>query len=56
MIQQPEKNKESYLHVPYGMTVHGVDEERAVVEVLRTSTQMSKNVREMESRCAALLN
>ena len=56
MIQQPEKNKESYLHVPYGMTVHGADEERAVVEVLRTSTQMSKNVREMESRCAALFN
>jgi len=56
MIQQPEKNKESYLHVPYGMTVHGAEEERAVVEVLRTSTQMGKNVRAMESRVATLFN
>jgi len=56
MIQQPEKNKESYLHVPYGMTVHGEEEVRAVVEVLRTSTQMSKNVREMESRVAKLFS
>ncbi len=56
MIQQPEKNKESYLHVPYGMTVHGEEEVRAVVEVLHTSTQMSKNVREMESRVAKLFS
>jgi len=56
MIQQPEKNKESYLHVPYGMTVHGAEEERAVVQVLRTSTQMGKHVRDMESRVATLFN
>jgi len=43
-----------YIHVPYGKTVHGEEEIEAVVKVLRTSTQMSKNVREMEERIAAL--
>jgi len=43
-----------YIHVPYGKTVHGEEEVEAVVNVLRTSTQMGKNVREMESRIAAL--
>ncbi len=45
-----------YIHVPYGKTVHGEEEIEAVVKVLRTSTQMSKNVREMEERIAALYN
>lgn len=43
-----------YIHVPYGKTVHGEEEIDAVVHVLRTSTQMGKNVREMEERIAAL--
>ncbi len=43
-----------YIHVPYGRTVHGEEEVEAVVNVLRTSTQMGKNVREMESRVADL--
>lgn len=43
-----------YIHVPYGRTVHGEEEIAAVVNVLRTSTQMGKNVREMEERIAAL--
>ena len=43
-----------YIHVPYGRTVHGEEEVEAVVKVLRTSTQMGKNVREMEERIAAL--
>ncbi len=43
-----------YIHVPYGKTVHGEEEIEAVVNVLRTSTQMGKNVREMEERIAAL--
>lgn len=43
-----------YIHVPYGKTVHGEEEIDAVVQVLRTSTQMGKNVREMEERVAAL--
>ncbi len=45
-----------YIHVPYGRTVHGEEEVEAVVKVLRTSTQMGKNVREMEERVAALYN
>ncbi|MCD6063842.1 MAG: NDP-hexose 3,4-dehydratase [Flavipsychrobacter sp.] len=43
-----------YIHVPYGKTVHGEEEVEAVVNVLRTSTQMGKNVREMEERIAKL--
>lgn len=45
-----------FIHVPYGRTVHGEEEIEAVVNVLRTSTQMGKNVREMEERIAALYN
>jgi len=40
--------------IPYGKTVHGEAEIAAVAEVLRTSTQMGKNVREFERRVAAL--
>lgn len=43
-----------YIHVPYGKTVHGEEEIEAVVKALRTSTQMGKNVREMEERIAGL--
>lgn len=43
-----------YIRVPYGSTVHGQEEIDAVFEVLRTSTQMGKHVREMEERVAAL--
>lgn len=43
-----------YIHVPYGKTVHGEEEIEAVVNVLRTSTQMGKHVRELEERIAAL--
>ena len=44
------------IRVPYGMTVHGEAEIEAVVNVLRTSTQMGKHVREMESRIASLFD
>ncbi len=43
-----------YIPVPYGKTVHGEEEIEAVVNVLRTSTQMGKHVRELEERIAAL--
>ncbi len=43
-----------FIHVPYGRTVHGEEEVEAVVKVLRTSTQMGKNVREMEERVSTL--
>lgn len=49
-------SKENYIHVPYGRTVHGEEEIAAVVEVLRTSTQMGKNVRAMEEGIAALFD
>lgn len=42
------------VRVPYGQTVHGEAEIAAVVEVLRTSTQMGPRVRAMEERVAAL--
>ena len=45
-----------YISVPYGKTVHGEEEIAAVVNVLRTSTQMGKNVRQMEDRVAGLYN
>lgn len=44
----------NYPHVPYGKTVHGQEEIDAVVEVLKTSTQMGKNVRALEERVANL--
>ncbi|MEO8564348.1 MAG: aminotransferase class I/II-fold pyridoxal phosphate-dependent enzyme [bacterium] len=42
------------MRVPYGQTVHGEEEIAAVVEVLRTSTQMGTRVRTFESRIADL--
>lgn len=46
--------KIDFIKVPYGQTVHGQDEIDAVVHVLRTSTQMGKHVREMESKISIL--
>lgn len=43
-----------YIHVPYGKAVYGEAEIEAVMNVLRTSTQMGKHVREMEERVAGL--
>ena len=48
--------KEKYVHVPYGMTVHGREEIDAVVKVLKTSTQMGKNVREFEAKVAKMFD
>ncbi|WP_423605153.1 DegT/DnrJ/EryC1/StrS family aminotransferase [Sphingomonas sp. MS122] len=42
------------MRVNYGQSVHGEAEIAAVVNVLRTSTQMGANVRAMEARVAAL--
>lgn len=47
-------NQQNFPRVPYGMTVHGEDEIAAVVNVLRTSTQMGKHVAEMENKVADL--
>jgi CDP-4-dehydro-6-deoxyglucose reductase, E1 len=42
------------MRVNYGQTVHGEAEIAAVVEVLRTSTQMGRSVRAMQERVAKL--
>jgi len=46
------KNAEEFIRVPYGCTVHGKEEIDAVIEVLNTSTQMSKNVSDFENKIA----
>lgn len=46
--------RDDHPRVPYGLSVHGEDEVAAVVEVLRSSTQMGDRVRAMERRVAAL--
>jgi len=45
-----------FLKVPYAQSVHGEEEIKAVVEVLRTSTQMGKNVTKMENEVAKMFN
>ncbi|MGD1844428.1 MAG: DegT/DnrJ/EryC1/StrS family aminotransferase [Salibacteraceae bacterium] len=45
---------QQYLSVPYGKSVHGEEEIEAVLNVLRTTTQMGKHVREMEERVSTL--
>ena len=47
-------DKKNFLRVPYAQSVHGEDEINAVVEVLRTSTQMGKNVTSMEDKVAKM--
>ncbi len=46
----------SWPRVPYGMAVHGDDEIAAVVNVLRTSTQMGVHVQRFEQAIAALFD
>jgi CDP-6-deoxy-D-xylo-4-hexulose-3-dehydrase len=47
---------EEFIRVPYGSTVHGDEEIAAVVNVLNTTTQMSKNVLLFEEKIAASFN
>ena len=49
------KPTDATMRVPYGQTVHGEEEIAAVVEVLRTSTQMGTRVRTFERRIADYL-
>ena len=44
------------IRVPYAMTVHGQDEIDAVVEVLKTSTQMGPKTREFEEKISKKFN
>mgnify|MGYP001313890045 CR=1 FL=1 len=47
---------EEYIRVPYGSTVHGEEEIKAVVEVLNTTTQMSLNTEKFEIEVSSLFN
>ena len=49
-------SKENFLRVPYAQSVHGQDEIDAVVQVLKTSTQMGKNVTEMEEKVSKMFD
>jgi len=42
------------LRVPYALSVHGEDEIAAVLEVLKSSTQMGRHVAEFEAKISAL--
>src|SRR5207253_9864780 len=54
-IQSGKINMEkNTLSVPYAMTVHGQEEIDAVLSVLKSSTQMGKHVKTMESKVAAI--
>ena len=44
------------IRVPYGLSVHGNDEIKAVVKVLKNSTQMGHNVLNFERKIAKLFN
>ena len=44
------------LRVPYGLSVHGSDEIRAVTKVLKSSTQMGKNVSIFEKKISKLFD
>ena len=48
--------KKNYLRVPYGLSVHGKDEIKAVETVLKNSTQMGANVFSFEKKVAKLFN
>ena len=45
-----------HVRVPYGLSVHGNEEIKAVNKVLKNSTQMGKNVYEFEKRVAKLFD
>ena len=47
---------EKKLRVPYGLSVHGNEEIKAVNKVLRSSTQMGKNVKIFENKIAKLFS
>tara|TARA_B110000259_G_scaffold79297_1_gene92887 strand:- start:345 stop:1562 length:1218 start_codon:yes stop_codon:yes gene_type:complete len=49
-------SENNYLRVPYGLSVHGNEEIKAVVKVLKNSTQMGKNVFNFEKKIAKLFN
>ncbi len=49
-------NDINFLKIPYAQSVHGQDEIDAVVNVLKTSTQMGENVSKMEEKVAEIFD
>ena len=47
-------NNKKDIRIPYGLSVHGKEEIKAVVNVLKKSTQMGKNVLEFEKKVSKL--
>lgn len=47
-------NVKNYIRVPYGKSVHGSEEIKAVNTVLKNSTQMGKNVYQFENKVSKL--
>jgi CDP-6-deoxy-D-xylo-4-hexulose-3-dehydrase len=43
-MEDKQMDNAKLIRVPYGMTVHGEEEINAVLNVLKTSTQMGKHV------------
>ena len=56
MKKKPIKRntKKQAIRVPYGMTVHGSEEIKAIVKTLKTSTQMGTNVFNFENKISKL--
>ena len=48
--------EKKFLKIPYAQSVHGQEEIDAVVSVLKSSTQMGKNVSKMENKVAKMFN
>ena len=48
--------KKNYPRVPYGLSVHGKDEIKSVINVLKNSTQMGINVLSFEKKVSKLFN
>ena len=42
------------IKVNYGLSVHGKDEIKAVVDVIKKSTQMGKSVKEFENKVSKM--
>lgn len=55
-MEDKQMDNAKLIRVPYGMTVHGEEEINAVLNVLKTSTQMGKHVLEMEQKVACLFD
>ena len=47
---------DDYIRVPYGSTVHGEEEIEAVIEVLKSTTQMGSKTQSFEKKVSNLFD